>query len=159
MNLGESGLGVAEASSREVEEVVALVPEASEVAALIASLVRCVDGKRFVLLNVREPAAEVGLQQIASNEVPYSDPAASYRFDPGPSRRPSSSHAHPCRIQLFDDRPQNDTVIQALLAWPETSASRRGAVEAGSSYHFAYPCGRLTVQWRKRAKTEKRLKK
>lgn len=105
MNLGESGLGVAEASSREVEEVVALVPEASEVAALVASLMRRVDGKRFVLLDIREPAAKVGLQQVASNEVPYSNPAASYRLDSGPPRRPSSSQARPRRIQLFNDRP------------------------------------------------------
>ena len=44
VELGEGGLGVTEAAGGEVEEMVALVGEADEVAALVASLVRGVDG-------------------------------------------------------------------------------------------------------------------
>lgn len=75
VELGEGGLGVAEAAGGEVEEVVALVGEADEVATLVPALVRGVDGQGLVLLHVGQPLPEVELHKVASNEVPQTRPA------------------------------------------------------------------------------------
>lgn len=86
MDLGEGGLGIAEAAGGEVEEAVALVAEAVEVAALVPALVRRVHGQGLVLLNVLQPPAQVGADQVAPDQVRKSTPHASHR-------RPSASPA------------------------------------------------------------------
>ena len=52
MNFGEGGLGIPKATSTEVKEVVALADEAVKITTLVASFVRGVNGKGFVLLHV-----------------------------------------------------------------------------------------------------------
>lgn len=69
MDLGESGLGVAEAASSEVKEVVALIAQPCEIATLVASLVRGVNGEGLVPLHVLQPPAEVWPEKIAADQI------------------------------------------------------------------------------------------
>jgi len=69
MNFGEGGLRIPKATSTEVKEVVALADEAVKVTTLVASFVRGVNGKGFVLLHIWQPLPYIKFYQIPSNEV------------------------------------------------------------------------------------------
>lgn len=141
MNLGEGGLRIAETPCGEVQEIVTLIYETVQVATLIASLVRSVNGEGFMLFDVGKPTTQIRSQQISSNEVPYPYPTAPHQPKPlgGPLTIPitaTSFHSHKRHVSLYNVH------VAVLVCWrvvllmhPLGFGRDRDTLEAGRGSH------------------------